>query len=197
MKSALFSISVMMASSLFAQKPAPKPLVEGDPSSPVRVVIYEDLQCPDCANFRKMLDSELLPRFKGTVAFEHHDFPLAKHLWARPAAIAARYFEGISPELALQFRQTAMSSQPQITPETFNAFLSTFATAHKVESSKVIAALTDPALSARVEAEFQEGIARGIAHTPTVLVNGEPFVEEFPAADIIKSIERELAAYKK
>jgi protein-disulfide isomerase len=193
MKFVLFLTCLLMASTLFGQKP----LVEGDPSSPVRVVIYEDLQCPDCANFRKMLDAELLPRFKGTVAFEHHDFPLAKHVWARPAAIAARYFEGISPVLAVEFRQTTMASQEKITPETFDAYLTSFATAHKVESAKVIAALTDPALTARVESEFQEGVSRGVAHTPTVLVNGEPFVESFPSADIIKSIERELAAYKK
>ena len=34
-------------------------VVEGNPSSPVRVLIYEDLQCPDCAAFRKMLDEKL------------------------------------------------------------------------------------------------------------------------------------------
>jgi protein-disulfide isomerase len=39
-------------------------------------------------------------------------------------------------------------------------------------------------------------VARGVARTPTVLVNGEPFIEQFPAADIIKTIEQELAAAK-
>ena len=29
--------------------------VEGLPASAVRVVVYEDLQCPDCAAFRAML----------------------------------------------------------------------------------------------------------------------------------------------
>jgi len=29
-----------------------------------------------------------------------------------------------------------------------------------------------------------------------VLVNGEPFIEQFPVADIIKTIEQELAASK-
>ena len=37
-------------------------LVEGKPDSEVRVLIYEDLQCSDCAVFRKMLDEKLLPR---------------------------------------------------------------------------------------------------------------------------------------
>jgi len=37
---------------------APATLVEGNASSPVRVVIYEDLQCSDCAAFRKMLENK-------------------------------------------------------------------------------------------------------------------------------------------
>ena len=73
----------LAASVLFAQA-----LVEGNPSSTVRVQIWEDLQCPDCADFRVMLDQELLPKFRGTVAFEHRDFPLPKHAWARKAAPA-------------------------------------------------------------------------------------------------------------
>ena len=62
-------------------------VVEGNKSSAVRVIAYEDLQCPDCAVYRKMLDEKLLPKYGGTVAFEHREFPLRKHQWARPASI--------------------------------------------------------------------------------------------------------------
>jgi hypothetical protein len=41
-----------------------------------------------------------------------------------------------------------------------------------------------------------EGVARGIVHTPTVLVNGRPFVETFPVEDVAKAIDAELAAAK-
>ena len=61
-------------------------LIEGAAKSPVRVLIYEDLQCPDCADFRQMMDTHLLPKYGATVTFEHRDFPLAKHAWARKAA---------------------------------------------------------------------------------------------------------------
>lgn len=175
---------------------AQKPLVEGNPSSSVRVLIYEDLQCPDCADFRVMLDKELLPKFEKTVAFEHRDFPLPKHEWARKAAIAARFFETVSPEVAVEFRKTTMAQQAKITPENFDTHLTNFAKAHKVDAAKALAALSDPALSARVETEYQTAIARGVARTPTVLVNGEPFIEQFPSADIIKHIQQELAAAK-
>jgi len=72
--------------------------IEGIEHSPVRVLIFEDMQCPDCADFRRMLDERLLPNYATRVTFEHRDFPLAKHAWARKAAIAAR-FDALSPLL--------------------------------------------------------------------------------------------------
>ena len=38
------------------QPPATALFTEDAPSSPVRVLIFEDLQCPDCADFRLVLD---------------------------------------------------------------------------------------------------------------------------------------------
>jgi protein-disulfide isomerase len=175
---------------------AQTPNVEGNPSSAVRVIIYEDLQCPDCANFRQMMDKDLLPKYKATVAFEHRDFPLPKHNWARRAAIAAKFFETAFPEVVIEFRKNTMAKQALITDETFKTYLSDFAKAHKVDAAKAVAALDDPTLIAEVEKGYREGIARGVAHTPTVLVNGEPFIEVFPVADVIKAIDRELAANK-
>ena len=58
-------------------------ITEGNPTSPVKVVIYDDLQCSDCQNFRTMLDQKILPRYGDKVAFVHRDFPLGKHYWAR------------------------------------------------------------------------------------------------------------------
>jgi len=176
---------------------AQTPNVEGNPSSSVRVIIYEDLQCPDCANFRQMMDKDLLPKYKATVAFEHRDFPLPKHNWARRAAVAVKFFESVSPDVAIEFRKNTMAKQAMITDEGFKDYLSDFAKAHKVDPAKAVAALDDATLVAQVEKGYREGIARGIAHTPTVLVNGEPFIEEFPIAEVMKTIDRELAAGKK
>jgi protein-disulfide isomerase len=187
-KTAFFLAAVTLA--------AQSPIVEGNPSSPVRVIIYEDLQCPDCANFRQMMDKDLLPKYKATVAFEHRDFPLPKHDWARPAAVAAKFFETVSAETAIEFRKNTMAKQAQITAETFKDYLGNFAKAHKVDPAKAVAALDDPALIAEVDKGYREGIALGVAHTPTVLVNGEPFIESFPVADVMKTIDRELAANK-
>ena len=171
-------------------------LVEGAAQSPVHVLIYEDLQCPDCAGFRRMLDQQLLPRYATKVRFEHRDFPLPKHTWARLAAIAARYFEEAQPGLGLAFRKHAFSSLRKITLEKFNDLLSQFAAGHGQDPARAVAALSDPRWNGLVEKDYQEGIARGIAKTPTVVVSGSLFIETFALEDVAKAIDTELAAAK-
>jgi protein-disulfide isomerase len=171
-------------------------LSEGAAQSPVRVRVYEDLQCPDCAVFRAMLDEQLLPRYAATVRFEHRDFPLAKHAWARKAAIAARFFEEAKPGLGLSYRKYAMANLRQITADGFNESLSQFAKDHGLDGAAAVAALSDARLAGLVEQDYQDGVARGIAKTPTVLVNGRPFIETFLFEDVAKAIDEELAAAK-
>lgn len=188
-------LAAMLAS--VAALAAQKPLVEGNPGSPVRVLVFEDLQCPDCAAFRRMLDEKLLPKYKATVAFEHRDFPLAKHAWARKASIAARFFEQeAGPELGLAYRKQTMSALREITVDNFNERLAAFARNNKVDPQKAIQALDDPKLAELVEADFQDGVARGVSKTPTAFVNGTPFIERFTFEEISKEIDRALAENK-
>ena len=55
-----------------------------------------------------------------------------------------------------------------------------------------LAALDDPRFNEMVERDYQDGIARGVSKTQTVLVNGRPFVETFTFEEISKAIEAEL-----
>ena len=171
-------------------------LTEGAAQSAVRVVIYEDLQCTDCAVFRQMLDERILPKYAATVAFEHRDFPLTKHPWARKAAIAARYFGQQSPDLDIAFRRFAMSHQSEITIDNFEAWLTRFADDHHLDHAKALSGLNNKALADAVEADYQEGVARGIAKTPTALVNGQPFIETFTFEEISKTLDSELGLSK-
>lgn len=170
-------------------------LVEGMPESKVRVLIYEDLQCPDCADFRRMMDEKLLPLYADRVAFVHRDFPLAKHAWARKAAVAARYFTELKPELGLAYRRQIMANIRQTTPENFSERLAAFARDNGVEARTALASLDDKRLAGLVERDFQDGVARGVAKTPTVFVNGKPFIEHFTFEEISKSLEALLAVH--
>jgi protein-disulfide isomerase len=170
-----------------------QPLVEGRADSRVRVIVYEDLQCPDCAAFRRMMDEKLLPRYGSKVAFIHKDFPLAKHAWARKAAIAARFFAASKPELGVRYRRQIMAGIPETTEANFDLKLAEFARQQGIGAEKALAALNDARYAEWVEKDFQEGVARGVAKTPAVFVNGKPFIEHFSFEEISKAIDEALA----
>ena len=171
-------------------------LVEGRAGSPVRVVIYEDLQCPDCADFRVMMDKQILPKYGDRVEFVHRDFPLAKHAWARRAAVAARFFTEKDPQLGLEYRRHTMVTQGETTADNFKDRVAEFARQHSLKPEDALAALDNPHYAELVEKDYQEGVGRGIVHTPTALVNGAPFIETFTFEEISKGIDDALAQAK-
>jgi protein-disulfide isomerase len=143
-----------------------------------------------------MMDDYLLPRYQAKAAFEHRDFPLPKHAWARSAAIAARFFAETRPELGVKFRRHIMQNQAGVTPENFGQRLAEFAAANGVDPSKAAAASQDQRYARLVDQDLQEGVARGVRRTPTVFVDGQPFVETFAVEEISKAIDAALAAAK-
>ena len=171
-------------------------LVEGRAGSPVRVIIYEDLQCPDCADFRVMLDQQILPKYGDRVEFLHRDFPLAKHAWARRAAVAARFFTEKNPQVGLEYRRHTMATQGETTADSFNRRVADFARQHGLKPEEALAALDNPHYAELVEKDYQEGVGRGTVHTPTALVNGTPFIETFTFEEISKGIDDALAQAK-
>lgn len=187
MKEILFAVA--STTLMFAADRMP---VEGNPSSSVRVIIYEDLQCPDCADFRKMLDEQLLPKYGKKVAFEHRDFPLAKHAWARKAAVASRMLAEKRPDLYVEWRRYALAHLKEITAENFHDKLLGWARDRGANPVEVVQALDDKTLNAAVEKDFQEGLARGVAKTPTAFVEGEPFIETIRLEEISAAIDKAL-----
>ena len=167
-------------------------LVEGSAESAVRVVIYENLQCGDCLALRHMLDQQILPQFATTVAFEHRDFPLAKHIWSRPASIAARYVEAHYPFLALAFRRFALENIQRVRQSGFETLLREWCGHHDLNAVQVIAALAETQFAVAVEDEYREGVARGVQKTPTIFIGGEILIETFTAGELSGAIERAL-----
>ena len=153
-------------------------------------MIYEDLQCRDSARFCEMLDRLILPRFGQKAAFEHRDFPLPKHNWARKAAIASRFFGTVRAPLAMEWRRDVLSNLSWITPDNFNQTLSAFARKHGADLAQAMASLDDTSFAEAVERDYQDGVARGVARTPTVFIGHKPFIETFTFEEISESLEK-------
>ena len=163
----------------------------------VAVAVYEDLQCSDCAAFSTMLDEVLLPRYGARIAIEHHDFPLPKHTWARQAAVAARFFAQVKPEFGVDYRREVMARMSTISTANFDEHLARFAASRNVDAASAVAALQDASLAALVENDYQSGVARGVVRTPTVFVDGKPFIEKFTAEEISAAIDHALGLKRK
>ena len=143
----------------------------------VALVVFEDLQCPDC---RRAAPLVAQAGKTYNIPVVRHDFPLPMHNWSFEAAVLARYFDTHSKALGNNFRDYIFEHQLEITPNTLRGFAEKFAADHKVDLPFVV----DPAgkLAALVVADRDLGKSIKLEHTPTIYVvsnkrAGKPFVE--------------------
>jgi protein-disulfide isomerase len=153
-------------------------------------VVFEDLQCPDCARAAPLVE-EASRTYKIPVV--RHDFPLPQHNWSRDAAIMARWFDTKSVKIGNEFRDKVFANQQSITtPEQFRAFAEKFAAEKKIS----IPFAVDPQgkLAALIDADRALGTRIGIQHTPTIYVvsntrTGTPFVEVVDRSQLYSLID--------
>jgi protein-disulfide isomerase len=190
--SRLLSLVLLFCLSAFAQD---VPSVLRPPKgSPVALVVFEDLQCPDCRRSAPLV-AQAGQTYKIPVI--RHDFPLPMHNWSMNAAVLARYFDTHSKTVGNTFRDYVFEHQLEITPDGLRGFAEKFAAEHKIELPFVV----DPAgkLAALVNADKELGQSLGLNHTPTIYVvsnkrTGKPFVEVVDRSQLyalIDSMKRE------
>jgi protein-disulfide isomerase len=158
----------------------------------VAIVVFEDLQCPDCRRAAPLVE-EASKTYKIPVV--RHDFPLPMHSWSYDAAILARYFDTHSKALGNEFRDYIFSNQLEVTPQNLRGYAEKFAAEHKVELPFVVD--PDGKLAALVNADKQLGKDINIQHTPTLYVvsnkrNGKPFVEVVDRSQLYALIDTML-----
>jgi len=155
----------------------------------VAIVIFEDLECPDCARAAPLVE-EAARTYKIPVV--RHDFPLQMHPWAYDAALLARFFDTHSKAVGNEFRDTVFKHQLEIAKDTLRSFAEKFAAAHKIDLPFVVD--SDGKLAALIEADRQRGLQLGLQHTPTLYVvsnkrSGTPFVEVVDRSQLFQLID--------
>jgi len=168
-------------------------VMEGNPASPVKVLIYGDLQGGDCARFRVLLDQKLLPKYGSRVAFIHRDFPLGKHDWARQAAIAARWVYEQDSERGIGIRREILSEQDSITSQNLKEWLVDYAYRNHLDPKGIVASLSDQRLAALIDQDRQAAVARGVSQAPTAFVGGLAFAETIIYEDLARALDDALA----
>jgi protein-disulfide isomerase len=146
----------------------------------VAIVVFEDLQCPQCRRVAPILE-QASKTYK--IPLVRHDFPLPMHNWSYEAAVMARYFDETSKALGNEFRDYIFSNQLEINPQNLRGYAEKFAGEHKVALPYVI----DPQgkFTAEVNADRDVGKAIKLDHTPTMYIVSnrhpeKPYVEVDP-----------------
>jgi protein-disulfide isomerase len=133
----------------------------------IAIVVFEDLQCPDCARAHPAV---LAAAAASKVPLVIHDYPIPRHAWAFPAAVLARYFASQSPALGLEFRGFIFLNQPGIDADNLRPMGEKFARAHQLQ----LPADVDPEgkLQAGVQADYDLGTEIHLDHVPLIFVIG-------------------------
>ncbi|MGA8216128.1 MAG: thioredoxin domain-containing protein [Candidatus Sulfotelmatobacter sp.] len=165
------------------------PALRPPKGAPVAIVVFEDLQCPQCRRVAPILE-QASKTYK--IPLVRHDFPLPMHNWSYEAAVMARYFDETSKALGNEFRDYIFSNQLEINPQNLRGYAEKFANEHKVGLPFVI----DPQgkFAAEVNADRDVGKAIKLDHTPTVYVVGSrhpdrPYVEMKDASQLYALID--------
>jgi protein-disulfide isomerase len=184
-KAVFVAILALSASSFAADASSFKPPA----GAKVAIVMFEDLECPDCAaNYPVVWEQAKLHQIPVML----YDFPLPKHNWSFDAAVWARFFDTKSQKLGNDFRGFIYSNQQQINRANLQQWVQKFADSNKVP----VPFAKDPEgkLAEKVRTDYALGQRIGVEHTPTVFVIGKgtaasPFVEVIDRNQLSQSIE--------
>lgn len=189
---ALFLALLLTAASLAAAQqatPADPSILKPPKGASVAIVVFEDLQCPDCARAAPVLEAASKQH---NVPVVRHDFPLPQHEWAFEAAVIARYLDTQPGDLGNEFRHWIMARQREVSKANLRQMAHRFAAEHHTS----LPFMLDPKgeLAQKVRADVQLGQRIGVRHTPTIYVvsnakAGEPFVEVVDRGQLSQLIE--------
>ena len=160
----------------FPEQPGQKPVVEfkitkddhvrGDFNAPITLVEFSDFECPFCARHYSTMN-KILSEYSGKVKWVFKHFPLRFHPNAQKAAEASecaaeqgkfweyhdKLFENFSQGYSLEkFKQWAKDLG--------------------LNSGKFNDCLDSGKFAQKVQADYQEGIQKGVKGTPATFVNG-------------------------
>ena len=133
----------------------------------VAIVVFEDLECPMCAQRAPLFDQAAKTY---NVPLVIHDFPLRMHPWSFDAAVDAKYFEEkYGKAVSDQYRLFIYQYQPQITKDNRRSYTERFASEHKLEVPFMVDPQGKLAAAIKADYDFGEKMVK-INETPTCFV---------------------------
>lgn len=160
---------------------------KGAADAPVKIVKFEDFECPFCRNVQPTL-AELLKKYHGKVRLAHKDLPLeAIHPQATLAAEAARC-AGDQGKF-WQYHDVLYSKAPKLG----FAELKVYAKELGLDTASFDKCLESGRHKAVVQKDLNEGAKLGLTGTPSFFINGRELSGAQPLEAFAAIIDEELA----
>jgi protein-disulfide isomerase len=162
--------------------------VAGAGDAPVTVVVYACARCPYCSVLVPRLHDEVAGgSLQGLAKLVFRTFPIRGHEGSTEAGLAlvaahsgGRFWEYLLHAYS-RFDAFSPAEQRQ------------WAAAVGLDPATFAAGIDDPATREALVAIKKEGLANGVAETPTVFLNGRRWVGDLELAELMDAVEEEAA----
>lgn len=163
--------------------------IRGNPSAPVTIVEFSDLQCPFCQRFHPTLQ-QALAEYGDQVRWVYKHFPLdAIHPNARPAAEASECVaEQKGNDGFWQFVDGVFENQSRIGPDLYRELAQNIG----LNMGQFDDCVSSRKYQQKVEDQYQQGVAAGVRGTPGSFVNGEAVSGAVPYDTLKAAIDKAL-----
>jgi protein-disulfide isomerase len=183
---------------------AGRPARGGPPDAPVLVAVFDDLECPFCAEMNAQLIPAILHRYKSQIRVVYRDFPLDQHLWAMHAAVDANCLASASTEGYWNYVDYVHAHAADLPVEQKTLDKATQALdkialdegmRQKVNQPQLVACVLKQD-TANVKASVNQALVEplDIGSTPVLFINGEKVVGIVPVETIYHIIDEALIA---
>ena len=174
----LVTVAIIGCAVYFFSKPTPppKPLTReelvpadaftiGNASGSAYLVEFSDFQCPACRAFAPVVD-ELVTKYSDKLLFVYRHYPLTKHQFAKPAAMAAE--AAGQQEKFWEMAKLLFENQDKLS----GSLWASLADELKLNRKDFDQAMNDETLKAKIDRDEIAAIALKLPGTPSFFLNG-------------------------
>ncbi len=157
---------------------------QGSADAPVTLTEYGDFQCPHCGAAHPMI-KKIQQSFGKKLKFVFRHFPLSNvHEYAQIAAVAA---EAAGRQNKFwEMHDIIFEHQSDLGDDIWPVFAQKL----KLKIPAFEKDMDDPALSEKVESDFESGIRSGVNGTPSFYINGDKYNGDYDFESLSEAISK-------
>jgi len=146
-------------------------ILGGSLSSPIRLEVFSDFQCPACRDLYLGTIRQVLQDYasKDKVCVIYHEYPLSIHQYAREAARYSEAASRLGQQKLLPVYDSLFTDQAQWSQD--GSLEATVSKALSLEDfQKLKKIMQDSSINAAIEKEVQLGLQKEVKSTPTLFI---------------------------